>query len=72
MLPRVLINLNTEGGMNKQINDTLIAVIKLSCDVRRTCELLASISPSGGNVWRYEAGKLKEAEDRLRTLTSLN
>lgn len=58
--------------MDKQINDTLSAVIKLAGDVRRTCELLASISQSEENVWRYEAGKLKEAEDRLRTLTSLN
>ncbi len=58
--------------MDKQINDTLSAVIKLAGDVRRTCEFLASISRSSENVWRYEAGKLKEAEDRLRTLTSHN
>ncbi len=57
--------------MDKQINDTLSAVIKLAGDVRRTCEFLASISPSSENVWRYEAEKLKEAEVRLRTLTSL-
>lgn len=58
--------------MDKQINDTLIAVIKLSCDVRRTCELLAALSPSTGNVWEYEARKLKAAEDNLRNLISLN
>lgn len=50
----------------------IIALLALSSDVRRTCGLLASLSPSTGNVWGYEALKLKDAEDRLRTLTSLN